>query len=266
MNKEEFIKELETTPDDGHRFWPRKLPNENLVQLGEEVVDWLIEAIDSEHSQAAAITLAGIGPVVIPKITPILENQRLRKAILYTFQMIPFLHESIDHEIPYDYFIRFAQKVYVESEELGFHDMMAIESEQSDAISILGVYKIKEAIPMLLERLNHENYLCVCACSALARIKDSTAIRPLLEVLMDEDKFWVPRGAAANALGSFRELAKEVLPEMEKALDYDVSSFGEKWDQRAKDAVEDAVNKIKDPNYKTKLRGKGFKYEMWGIY
>lgn len=122
------------------------------------------------------------------------------------------------------------------------------------------------AVPCLIEALSDENYLCTCAAGALGRIGDPRAVGPLIGVLRQRGKFWVPRGAAAVALGEFGEGAREALPALEEALRYDWKEAGDEWDDRAQEAVKDAIDRIRGFSKETKLKGYGYRYEMWGIY
>lgn len=137
---------------------------------------------------------------------------------------------------------------------------------QAEAAAALGGIGAREAVPCLVEALRDKNYLCVCAALALGRIKDASAVAPLVGVLMDVDKFWVPRGAAAVALGNLGMLAESAIPALTTALEYDPEAPGETWDLRAREAVVDALSRITDPASPSSLTGKGFRYEMWGIH
>jgi HEAT repeat protein len=141
------------------------------------------------------------------------------------------------------------------------------ESLRARAADALGSLQDPTAVPALIEALNDPNYVCVCAANALAQIKDSRAVEPLVRVLQNSDKFWVPRGAAAVALGLLGELAKSALPALREALQYDCTDENdEKWDLRAREAVEDAVLHITNPSAECSLKGRGYRFEMWGIY
>jgi len=91
-------------------------------------------------------------------------------------------------------------------------------------------------------------------------------VEPLIAVLQDHDKFWVPRGAAAVALGDLGEMAAAALPALREALKYDCDGAGENWDLRAREAVADAIAHISDTEAVCSLKGKGYRYEMWGIH
>ena len=134
------------------------------------------------------------------------------------------------------------------------------------AASALGKIGNEKSVPCLLGALHDNNYLCTCAALALGEIGDAGAVEPLSRVLRDRDKFWVARGAAAVALGNLGKLSKSALPFLCEALDYDCENSGEMWDIRAREAVEDAINRINNPSVKSKLEGCGYRYEMWGIY
>jgi len=136
--------------------------------------------------------------------------------------------------------------------------------ERAGIADVLGLIGAPSAIPALIEQLADANYVCVSAALALGRMRDPRAVAPLAGVLADEQKFWVPRGAAAVALGELGALAEPGLPALERALDYP-DGRGETWDERAREAVEDAIARIRT-GAPTALTGKGSRYEMWGIY
>ena len=72
--------------------------------------------------------------------------------------------------------------------------------------------------------------------------------------------------SCAVALGDFGEAAREALPALEVALDYDCGSTDGTWDARAREAVGDAIERIKDPSAASSLPGHGYRYEFGGIY
>jgi HEAT repeat protein len=136
-------------------------------------------------------------------------------------------------------------------------------SAAADALASLGD---PVAVPALVEALKDKNYVSVCAAAALAKIRDPRAVEPLIAVLRDQAKFWVPRGAAAVALGDLGEMATAALPALRESLEYDCDGAGEKWDLRAREAVADAIAHIADASAVCSLKGKGSRYEMWGLY
>jgi hypothetical protein len=121
------------------------------------------------------------------------------------------------------------------------------------------------AVPALVEALDDPNDVSLGVVLALGRLGDATAVQPLVAVLQDHQNFWVLRGAAAVALGMMGATAEPALEALAEALEYDVNSSGEKWHQLARDAVEDAIRRINDPQLDSSLRGHGYRYEMWGI-
>jgi HEAT repeat protein len=136
---------------------------------------------------------------------------------------------------------------------------------RAKAADELGALGDPAAVPALIEALSDENYVCVCAALALAQMKHPNGVEPLVRVLEDSDKFWVPRGAAAVALGHMGELARPALTALTKAREYDCNT-GEKWDLRAREAVEDAIRHIMNPSAGCSLAGRAPRFEMWGMY
>ncbi len=145
-------------------------------------------------------------------------------------------------------------------------DDIKASSLRAEAADELGALCDPAAVPALIEALSDANYVCVCAALALAQIKHSDGVEPLVRVLEDSDKFWVPRGAAAVALGLMGELARPALTALTKACEYDCNVPGEKWDLRAREAVEDAIRHITNPSAGCSLVGRAPRFEMWGIY
>jgi len=141
-----------------------------------------------------------------------------------------------------------------------------VSSLRGHAASALGEHRDPLAVPALIEALADPNYVCTSAALALGNIKHPDAIHPLVAVLGDGNKFWVPRGAAAVALGDFGTAANSALSALKKALRYSCSRAHETWDERAREAVEDAIRRITDPATPSALHGKGFRFEMWGLY
>ncbi len=145
-------------------------------------------------------------------------------------------------------------------------DPLLINWSRGRAARALGSLGDPIAVSPLIEALKDPNYVCVCAAMALAQINHPDAIGPLIAVLEDTNKFWVPRGAAAVALGQLGEIARPALPVLQRALQHDGHGAGEKWDSRAKEAAADAIMHITDPTSPCSLKGKGHRFEMWGIY
>ena len=143
---------------------------------------------------------------------------------------------------------------------------MEADNLRGIAATELGKRGDPKAVPVLLEALADANYVCTCAALALGQIKHPDSIDALVAVLSDGNKFWVARGAAAVALGEFGAAAHSALPALKRALKYSCSALGDTWDRRAGDAVKDAIRRIRDPLASSSLHGKGFRFEMWGIY
>ena len=137
---------------------------------------------------------------------------------------------------------------------------------RASAADDLGELGDQAAVPALIEALSDPNFVCVCAAMALAQLRHPDAVEPLIHVLEDTTKFWVPRGAAAVALGRMGELGRAALPALRRACEYDCERAEAKWDLRAREAVEDAIQHITDPSAPCSLIGRPPRFEMWGIY
>jgi HEAT repeat protein len=137
---------------------------------------------------------------------------------------------------------------------------------RAGAADDLGALGDLVAVPALIEALSDPNFVCVCAAMALAQLKHPDAVAPLIRVLEDTTKFWVPRGAAAIALGRMGELGRAALPALTKAYENDCERAEDKWALRAREAVEDAIRHIIDPSAPCSLLGRPPRFEMWGIY
>lgn len=138
--------------------------------------------------------------------------------------------------------------------------------ERVAAAGALGAQRAHAGIPALIRALEDENYLCVTAVMALGQMHDPAAVPPLVDVLTDSERFWVPRGAAAVALGNLGTVATPALPALEEALRYDTSPDSDSWDERAFEAVYDAIRRIEAPDIPSLLTGQGYRFEMWGLY
>ena len=166
-----------------------------------------------------------------------------------------------------DYFVRVIDAYLADDHHSESHrEKFLKEGPIINAVEALGEMRAQEGVPILISLLEHENYLCVVASRALADIGDASAVGPLLDVLEDSSKFWVPRGAAAIALGALGKVATDAVPALELALTYQAETDDETWDERAQDAVRDAIHRIQNPGTETTLGGQGYKYEMWGIF
>ncbi len=138
--------------------------------------------------------------------------------------------------------------------------------ERVAAADALGTQREREGIPALINALEDENYLCVTAAIALGGMDDPAAVPPLTGVLTDSDRFWVPRGAAAVALGNLAQVAQPALPALTEALGYDTKPDTDSWDARAFEAVYDAIRRTENPGAPSLLTGQGYRFEMWGLY
>lgn len=217
-------------------------------------INELLDALDQHHNEkefwASCEKLSTMGEKIVPTLLDQLNNAKpqVKFGILYTFEKmkssaitaVPTLIELVNKPRPND--IRDPE-----------YELNAI------AASALGEIGDQSSIPCLINALADSNFLCVQSAMALGKIGDEQVVSPLIEVLQDKNKFWVPRGAAAVALGNLGKQAEE-------ALLYDYEENTEKWDLRAHEAVEDAIQQIKNSDHKSKLTGHGYRFEMWGIY
>jgi len=262
-SREIVFKLLEITPDNGHPYYPSKHANDALVKIGADAVPFLIEALSRDGGgrnsigEAAAKTLAQIGESALPYLAAAMKTADEGSKTLIAdviADMRPTSHSPESN----------ASRTLVQ-------DLIQTLSSQSEsrasAADALGALQDPAAVPALIEALSDPNYVCVCAANALAQIKDSRAVEPLVGVLQDTNKFWVPRGAAAVALGRLGKLAESALPALRNALQYDCTNENdEKWDLRAREAVEDAILHITNPSAECSLKGRGYRFEMWGMY
>jgi HEAT repeat protein len=251
-DRQVILKLLSVTRDDEHPDYPSVLANSSLVKMGANAVPTLIEALDGSGyriHEAAYKTLGEIGEAASPELIKALESDS------------PSIRAGAAAALA---IIGESAKVVTESPLPGLLRML--EQGSPTAAGALGEIKDPAAVPGLVAKLSDENYLSVSASLALGKIGDSSAVQPLIDVLRDENKFWVPRGAAAVALGDMGRAAESAVPALVEALNYDVHNSGETWDERAREAVVDALRRIRDPSAPSSLEGHGYRYEMWGIY
>ena len=274
-NEEVVTKLLELTPSDGHPYYPAKHANQALIKIGVDAVPYLIGVLSENGAERNTIgesalrTLSEIGEAAIPALQGTLRDgdrrlQSLATRAIAGMNIAPKSDTKHTSETR-DQLIR----TLLDNEEAPEQDlrksfeMDSIRADAADALAVLGDF---EAVPALVKALEHPNYVCVAAALALGRLGDSAAIQPLIAVLQDDQKFWVPRGAAAVALGMMGSTARPALDALKEALKFEKVSGDEKWDERAREAVEDAILRINDPKAESRLTGKGYRYEMWGIY
>jgi HEAT repeat protein len=120
----------------------------------------------------------------------------------------------------------------------------ADEEVGHSAARLLGALKDASTVPQLIDRLAQGNYASVGAALALGDIGDVGAVEPLVELVMDAQRFRVPRAAAATALGGFGDRAASVLPrlrEVEKRSDIHNT---ETWSSDVGCAVRSAISLI----------------------
>ena len=266
------------TRDDSHPNYPKQKVSSAILSVVKGAYLFLVNALlheGSKNSKAAEAThLANGAPALDDLFKAVAfgtQNEstaakrvlaRLDKGAV---QELVSDRAGATHAIV-DKLIQKVESYNPNSEEDSFRDAVKSERRVADAVKILGILAAVKAVPTLIKLLEHENYLCVCSAGALAEIGEPQAIQPLVQVLQDETKFWVPRGAAAVALGEFGEKAAHVLPALEAARNYTADMDAETWDERAAEAVSDAINRIRNPDAESALKGQGYRYEMWGIY
>jgi HEAT repeat protein len=144
------------------------------------------------------------------------------------------------------------------------NDSRTLDARRAAAATALGELGDAAAVPALIEALAHPNQVCVAASLALGRLRAEASVAPLRAVLEDPHKFWMPRGAAAVALGQIGAAAAAALPALQSALALDHLTSGTSWDVLAHDAVADAIAHIKDPSAACALEGKN-RYALWGF-
>jgi HEAT repeat protein len=278
-----ILKLLAITEDDRHEYYPSVLANKSLVKMGSSAIPTLLKALGSRNrraSQAAVRTLAEIGDASLPGLTRALESDhaRVRAGAMRAISLMSKPGTSAaDSPIPG--LLRILRQEDTKHSSRGsWSRMLRILRQESDAddesstyaraaaADALGKLGDPAAVPDLVQALTDPNYLAVSAALALGQIGDAAAVGPLVDVVRDHAKSWVPRGAAAVALGNIGPAAASAVPALREALEYDVASAGEKWDERAHEAVVDALNRIDDPSAQSMLTGKGYRYEMWGLY
>jgi HEAT repeat protein len=257
-DKTAVFKLLSITGDDGHPYYPSMHANTSLVTMGQTAVPVLVEALgdmDRRIREAALKTIVKIGHVAVHELTLALASidPRVRELASRALAVMGQAQVKSAGASPVASLIRVLQQDQD-------------ESARASAADALGEMGDANAVPALTAALADQNYLCVCAALALGKIGGPEVIGPLIEVLKDKEKFWVPRGAAALALGNLGKEAEPAVPALTEALDYDIHNAGESWDERAREAVVDAIRRIEDPSAPSMLKGKGYRYEMWGVY
>jgi len=128
----------------------------------------------------------------------------------------------------------------------------------------LGRLGCREAVPHLVAALVDANTLCVHAAGALGDLRDPAAIVPLIDVMFDAQKFWVPRGNAAVVIGHMGSCASAAIPALREALT--LMPNDTTWDARCTEGVEDALSHLTDDQAACLLKGRGYRFEMWGVY
>jgi 3-hydroxyacyl-CoA dehydrogenase len=230
-----------------------------LAEIGPGLAATLVAELEAprKRSEAAAKALAGLGDAALDAALAALRDgaERTQWNAARILRAIALGESNV--------------RVRAERERVATALIAALRAgtgdERAAMLDALGEVREPSSLPVIVEYLATPNYLAVSAARALGRIDDPRAVQPLVGVLSDGDKFWVPRGAAAVALGDLGAHATESLPALRAALAYPTDD-GENWDERAREAVEDAIARIETPGTHTTLAGKGARYEMWGVY
>jgi HEAT repeat protein len=237
------------------------LASKSLVKLGSAAIPTLLEALDSPVSSSwliAVKTLANIGDASLPGLTRALESEsaQVRAGATRAMSLIAKPGTSAaDSLIPG--LLRILRQEGDAGDESSTYD-------RAEAADVLGNLRDRAAVPDLVQALEDRgNYLAVNAALALEQIGDAAAVGPLVDVLRDHSRFWVHRGAAAFALGNIGPAAASAVPALREALEYDVASAGEEWDERAREQVVDALTRIDDPSARSMLTGKEYFYKTW---
>lgn len=184
-------------------------------------------------------TMAATG---IPPLTVVLDVLRTRPELERTALSLVRSHGRNAHEAFPDLVRLLNRKAPPPETRPNMPD--TYEFVLADIIGTIGSTGHPGGLELLLPFLAHPNYLSQRAAHALGDLGDERAVMPLAEMLADENKFWVPRSAAAHALGQLGVPAREALPALYKAKSYDTKNAGEKWDERALHAVEEAIARI----------------------
>ena len=219
-------------------------------------ISGLIGALDEADAgcwNVAIMQVAAIGADAVPALVHALENagERARVGAVRALRRIGRAAEPAGPVL--------IQVLRAETRP----GSMAQSVLHSEVATALGVISARGAVPVLIRALQNRSHLCVCAALALGQLEDESAVSPLVEVLMDQDASWVPRCAAAVALGRLGKLAEPAVPSLTTALEFKTAAPGEHWDPRAREAVADALARIADPAAASASTNYEFQYEIW---
>ena len=177
--------------------------------LGDVVVDALEKSLKDSNAEIRAIsatTLSGIASSgekkMKEKITDILiSHLETERSLLVQEQIISGMKVLKDRRIiPY----------LLESLKTGRY------CSKAQAAELLGMFKVKEAVPLLIEALKEDNRDCMLsgnAAEALGKIGDKRAIKPLIDLLRESKTgTWADAAIALARLNAVEAIG----PMMEK--------------------------------------------------
>jgi HEAT repeat protein len=200
-DRQVVLKLLAITGDDGHPHYPVVHANNALAKMGAAAVPVLIEALavpDDRIRTASYTTLARLGDVALSALTKALDSDdpAVRDGAIRAIGIMKRpAHAPIESPLP-----GLLRLLAQGSASLTDNDLKT-RYESAAAATALGELRDPAAVPVLIDALSNPNHLCVSAALALGKIAHPSAVEPLIGVLRDANKFWVPRGAAAVALG-----------------------------------------------------------------
>jgi HEAT repeat protein len=220
-----------------------------LAKMGLSAIPALLRSLQtgpSRNAQAAVKTLGMIGESAIPALVGALRSgDNAAKSSVAAALSIIGSRQRVRGDVEKSV-----------SALIDFLNSSTNRFDRASAIHALGAMADKAAVPIPIEQLNDEDYyLCACAFRALGRLQDNRAVSPLIGVLTDANKSWVLREAAAVTLGDLGTLAESAIPTLTSALEFDCNASVETWNERARDAVQDALIRIRDPQAKSTIRG-----------
>lgn len=246
-DRDEVLRLIEAGPRDESRL---AAPEEcaALVALGGAAVPGLIAALDGPPGLAIGVqrTLAAIGaPAVGPLVASLdgttrVSTARIVRALSQVVDASPEAAAAARAAVPaLIALMRSCGQEPDPRDAQGTDGPMWVRAAVARALGEIGDVA---AVPVLIEALAHPHHLAVRAACALGRLGSADAVAALVAVLRDGAKYWVPRGAAAAALGDLGRIAEPALPALREALAYPVTPVT--WDDQARESVADAIERI----------------------